>query len=128
MSDFHVSVSFDPKLEDLAKTMSGVEIRGLMASEINKLASKVIRYGKQLAPVDTGYMRSRINQIFTAIPNDLKAIVEARADYSIYVHEGTRYMRSRPFLKSGAEFASADFPDKISVRLEESFTKAFKTL
>ena len=123
-----VIITFKPPLENFARAIKSVEISSLVSSEINKLAMGVVRFGRQLSPVDTGLMRSRINQTYPSTPSTLKALVETGTHYSIYVHEGTRYMRGRPFLERGTDFALENFTGNISGRLEKGFVEAFKRL
>jgi len=73
-------------------------------------------------------MRARINQTVFSTPQSLKALVETGVFYSIFVHEGTRYITGRPFLETGANLASANFAGNISNRLEKGFVDAFKYL
>jgi HK97 gp10 family phage protein len=123
-----IIVTFNPSLDKLGKSVGSVDIKGTISEIINKLSTQVVGYGKQLAPVDTGYMRSRITQTAFSSPQSLRAVIEAGAHYSIYVHEGTRYMRARPFLEEGAKFATQNIAGNLSGRLEEKFVRAFKTL
>jgi len=53
---------------------------------------------KELAPVDTGRMRA---SIITKL-SPLQATIGPYVDYAVYVHEGTRYMRARPFMSDAA--------------------------
>lgn len=55
---------------------------------------KIERDSKLNAPVDTGYLRAS----HTTRLSNLRGEVEPMATYALYVHEGTRFMRSRPFL------------------------------
>lgn len=123
-----ISLTFVPPLDKLGKAISGVAVSSFVAFEINEIAMKTVSFGKQLSPVDTGLMRSRINQTIFATPSNLRGIVETGVFYSIYVHEGTRYMRARPFLEQGANLASANFAGNISNRLEKGFIEAFKRI
>ena len=50
---------------------------------------------KQLAPVDTGYLRSSIHANFYG---ELAGTVSANADYGIYVEFGTYSQRPQPYL------------------------------
>jgi len=89
-----------------AKLMSNpIRIKGALKRAIRKSALLVERYSKMRSPVDTGRLRSSIR---TTI-NELTATVNPTVDYAIYVHDGTRYMTGRPFMRLGAE----DAEDKI---------------
>lgn len=123
-----VTLTFVPSLDRLGDVFKNIAVTNFVSYEINELAMKIVGFGKQLSPVDTGLMRSRINQTLFSTPVNLKAKVETGVFYSIYVHEGTRYMRGRPFLETGANLASANFAGNISGRLEKGFTEAFKRI
>lgn len=52
-----------------------------------------------LTPVATGLLRSRTQMRMTSTSgNTISGEVFNDTEYAIYVHEGTRYMKSRPFL------------------------------
>lgn len=96
---------------------------GDMPRELNKALSVVIRrsafliqrFSKKRTPVDTGYLR---NSIFV-IKDTLGAIISTNTDYAVYVHEGTRYVRSRPFMRWGVDDASKDIEDVFSEEIEK---------
>lgn len=50
-------------------------------------------------PVDTGRLRA---STYTQLSN-LRGEVGTNANYDIYVHEGTRYMKARPYLRMAVE-------------------------
>lgn len=61
---------------------------------ISKVAFLVEREGKTRSPVDTGRLRA-------SIATDLypmTATVHTNTNYAIYVHDGTRFVRPRPFM------------------------------
>lgn len=86
---------------------------------IAKSVISVERESKQRTPVKTGYLRaSHLTTLY-----DLKGTIEPTANYAIYVHEGTRYMRGRPFLFEGARAAEPQidkfFTDAVQKVLDE---------
>lgn len=120
--DFHVNIAPDPS--KLARAMVGVNLTGFLSRQVSQLAFAVERYAKQLTPVDSGRLRASIHT--TPMMFGVKAIVSTKTEYAVYVHEGTKYMRGRPFMKYGAMFAQvAEFKD-INKRLDKHFTDAFK--
>lgn len=123
-----IILTFKPSLDRLGNAFKSVAVSSFVSYEINELANKVVSFGKQLSPVDTGLMRSRINQTGFATAQSLKALVEVGVNYGIFVHEGTRYMRARPFMETGANLASKNFAGNISSRLEKGFIDAFRHL
>lgn len=53
---------------------------------------------KGITPVLTGYLRSRTRHEVERIPLGWRLRIGNPTKYGPYVHEGTRYMRPRPFL------------------------------
>jgi len=121
-----MSVVIKPSAMGLAKSFMNLNIVSFLRAEVNRLAASVERYAKQLTPVKTGFLRGSIH--FTPVTTFLQTVVSTKRDYAIYVHEGTKYMRSRPFMKYGAMFAQVGIEKEIGARLDQEFTKAFKTL
>lgn len=70
-----------------------------LARALTKAAFLVEGAAKRFAPVDTGRLRASIQSEV----KPTQAIVMPTVKYAIYVHEGTRYMRKRPFLKRGKD-------------------------
>lgn len=70
-----------------------------MAKELNKaITSAVISIGRQSrinTPVLTGRLRASTYEHF----GNLKGEVGTNTNYDVFVHEGTRYMKARPYLK-----------------------------
>lgn len=64
------------------------KVRKNIAGAVNNAAESCISLGQQLAPVDTGFMRSNIAQTEVANADKLKAVVESGADYSAFVEYG----------------------------------------
>lgn len=78
--------------EKVAKILQNVIYKGSLLVE---------RFGKQNAPVDTGRLRASIS---TDI-HPLTATTSTNTNYARYVHDGTRYMRGRPFMTDAAKSA-----------------------
>ncbi len=81
------------------------ELPNRIAAELNSAAESMESLAKQLAPVDTGFMRDSIAQTETADGNRLRAVVESPADYSLYVEYGTVNMSAQPFFTPAFESA-----------------------
>lgn len=79
---------------------------------IHKSAFLIERESKVRTPVRTGFLRASHQTTFAP----LKGTIEPTADYAIYVHEGTRYMRRRRFLFDAVE--------SIEGRIQKFFTDA----
>lgn len=58
---------------------------------------------KQLSPVDTGRLRASIATSLGVANRGITSIVSTNVFYAIFVHEGTRRMKGRPFMKQAAE-------------------------
>jgi len=121
-----IRISIQPSFGSLANAFMRQNIGSFLIKEVNRLAAATERFSKQLAPTDTGTMKSRIGFVpAKALP---RTIVKTDVFYSIYVHEGTKYMRARPFMKEGAKFAQAFIGGQIPPRLDKFITKEFKSV
>jgi HK97 gp10 family phage protein len=72
---------------------------------------------QQTCPVDTGFLRDNIEE---SNSNANAIQVSSRADYSIYVEMGTRYMQAQPFFypavnKVTPESIKEDFDAAVSL-------------
>lgn len=61
-----------------------------------QLGNRVQNNSAARVPVDTGYLRS--SRFLSQDESRLSVRVGYRANYAIFVHEGTRYMAGRPYL------------------------------
>ena len=70
---------------------------------IKKSIRVIERESKKVSPVDTGRMRASITDgiLFKSLYGEIGPTTK----YAIYVHEGTRYVTSRPFMRWGFEAA-----------------------
>lgn len=77
-------------------------VRAALAGHTRATAELVATGAKERAPVDTGNLRASIHAQSTG---EASAVVGPgrQAPYSIFVHEGTRRMSPRPFLRQAAE-------------------------
>lgn len=66
---------------------------------------------KQLAPVDTGFLR---NSITTQQLAEATWSVTVGAEYGFWVNYGTRKMRAQPFFEPAIEAARAFYEDQIN--------------
>lgn len=71
----------------------------LMTKNLNRAITKAVlsieRNSRQNTPVLTGRLRASTYTMY----GNLKGEVGTKTNYDIFVHEGTRYMRSRPYLR-----------------------------
>lgn len=63
-------------------------------------------------PVLTGRLRASHTTMF----DDLKGSVFTNTNYAVFVHEGTKFMKARPFMREAVE--------KDNRQVQEFFTKA----
>lgn len=92
-----VDVHVDPAFDQLAKKFESIQIKSAMQDALETFAFTTERESKIEAQVDTGRMRS---SILTDIGN-LQARIAPHVNYATFVHDGTRYMKGRPFMALG---------------------------
>ena len=56
------------------------------------------------------------------------AKISTNTEYAVFVHEGTKYMRARPFMDEGVRQLGNQIEKDISSRIDTEFAKAFKKL
>lgn len=92
----------------------------LMTKELNIAIAKSILTVKgdsqRETPVDTGRLRA---STYTQMGN-LRGEVGTRTNYDIFVHEGTRYMKGRPYLKMAV--------NKDERQINDYFTRAVQNV
>lgn len=74
-----------------------------LSEAIKKSTLLVEGQSKIRTPVKTGFLRSSHTTRFEGGGFNFKGIIEPTAKYAMFVHEGTRFMKGRPFLKQGLE-------------------------
>jgi hypothetical protein len=88
-----VSVRIDPAgVDRLTKGASSGLYQALV-----RVGNRVLSNSKGRCPVDIGNLRSSGEMLDNASIPEVR--VSYRAHYAIYVHEGTRYMAGRPYLR-----------------------------
>lgn len=72
---------------------------GAMARDLMRRGRKVEAQAKRDAPVDTGRLRASIKvEEGTSTGSRVGVTIGSDVNYARWVHDGTRYMRARPFL------------------------------
>lgn len=66
---------------------------------IHKSVLSISRQSRINTPVDTGRLRASTREVFSY----LKGEVGTHTNYDMFVHQGTRYMRARPYLASAVQ-------------------------
>lgn len=83
-----------------------------LATHVRATAELVSTGGKERAPVDTGVLRASITAQMTGLTSATVG-TGPQAPYSIHVHEGTRRMSPRPFLRQAGEAARTFWNDGL---------------
>jgi len=93
-------------LEQLKRALAvaPMEMKTELSKAIKMSAFRVETESKKVTPVDTGRLRASISSEISL----MKAIVSPHTDYALPVHEGTRGMRGRPFMRWGVEAAGKE--------------------
>ncbi len=121
---FSVNIDFKNLPEAVDMLAKYPEVSDENIAEVFKLVlPEVLRRSKELAPVDTGRLRADIKVDFNR--RELEGKIYNEVEYAIYVHEGTRFMKSRPYIRN-ALFNYARFQAKRE--LERNFLKAKRGL
>lgn len=85
-----------------------------------KSAFLVERESKVLSPVDTGRMRASIATSLGIADFGITSIVQTNVKYAIFVHEGTRRMRGRPFMKQAVDHVRNQIQDVYELELSRA--------
>ena len=83
---------------------------------IRRSALAVQRQSMINSPVLTGNLRASHQSIF----EPLKATIQPMANYAIFVHEGTRYMKARPFLLEAVEAETENINDNFHKAVQDT--------
>lgn len=115
MPDVRITIKNLPQIK-AAFRVAPVAMRREMVTALNKSVLLVEGQSKINTPVDTGRLRASTGGgvfkggsfapgtgLSLATPTRLVASVGPTVDYARFVHEGTRYMRARPFLRDAVE-------------------------
>ncbi len=121
-----INVSLRPSAEAIQKAYGNAGIRDFLGRQIERVSFKIQRMAKQVTPVDTGVLKSSIAT--TIGLGDLSARVATNVNYALYVHEGTRFMRGRPFMEWGVKFAQLNLDGEIASKLDQHLVKKLTKL
>ena len=119
-----INITIKPSLAALQKAYGNVGLRKFLMSEIERITFKIQRFAKQVTPVDTGRLRA---SIATRL-GDLEATTSTNVEYALFVHEGTKFMRGRPFREQGVQFAKLNIEGEIASKLDKHLVKALTKL
>lgn len=115
-----ITINTIPTLKRVNEKLSKIPRRidkGLSAL-IKRTAFEIEGEAKKVTPVDTGRLRA---SIYTDI-RPMFASIQPKTNYAIYVHDGTRYMKGRPFMTIAAEKVG----DRVGRDLKITIKKAIK--
>ncbi len=120
----NVTLHFNPSLDELRNKFGDIRIDNFLRDQVQKIAFRVEGEAKKITPVDTGRLRASIT---TRLGNGgFQALVQPNTTYMFFVHEGTRYMRARPFMTWGANSATMGLDADIARDLEKVIQEAIK--
>ena len=119
-----INITIKPSLAVLQKAYGNVGLRKFLMGEIERITFKIQRFAKQVTPVDTGRLRA---SIATRL-GDLEATTSTNVEYALFVHEGTKFMRGRPFMEQGVQFAKLNIEGEIASKLDKHLVKALTKL
>lgn len=108
----------------------GFDMRGLsqkvregIVEELNSGAESMVSLAKQLAPVDTGFLRDNISQTEKATINNMRVMVESQAPYSEFVEYGTINSEAQPFMTPAYESARRQVTNGMIRVMREAASK-----
>lgn len=93
MAKVNVTIKNLPQIK-AAFAVAPTNMRRNLNTAIRKSIYTIGSQSRKNTPVRTGRLRSSTRELL----GDLKGEVGTHTNYDIFVHEGTRYMKARPFL------------------------------
>ncbi len=120
-----ITVNIKPSLASIKKAYGNAGIKAFLAREIERVTFTIQRFAKQVTPVDTGRLRASIT---TKSLGELSKETATNVEYALYVHEGTKFMRGRPFMEQGVQFAKLNLEGEIGARLDKHLVKVLTKL
>lgn len=101
---------------DSNANLNNIDVYGIVARELAKGIKKIEEGAKILCPVDTGYMKTTI----TSEANGLEAEAYTECYYAHFVHDGTIYQASQPFLEIAGDCEIDNIADSIADAIERA--------
>ncbi len=96
-------------------------VKARVQQRLEEIAESIKETAQNLAPVRTGYLRSTI---FTETQAEWLVKVGAKAPYSAYVENGTRFTAAHYFLSNAIEEHRPQFADLVSQAVDEGIREA----
>lgn len=132
MSSISVKFDISPDLNRVGDAIGGFDLAKELHDILTDVALTVESYAKQVTPVDTGRLRASIGTSFLiagGMGSGGTAVVATHTNYAGFVHDGTRYMRARPFMKHGVDFAKQKYEGgHIAARLDTALRQRLSRL
>lgn len=88
-----------------------------LSKAIKNVSYKVQGESMKITPVRTGFLRGSHRTTFQGA---LHGTVEPTASYAYFVHEGTRFMRKRPFLENAVEFSQGFTDAEMELAVQDT--------
>lgn len=122
MSSFNIKIK---NIEEIKRAFSQAPrlMNQEMKDALNRSAITVQSASMQNTPILTGRLRS--SHVFNVSGSGIgmQAVVYPTAEYGIFVHEGTRFMKARPFLKDGVESSKDEIQGYFTKAVQNVFDK-----
>lgn len=113
-----VAFNVSPSLADLRKKYEKIPdgLEKNIGEALQKSALTVEGEAKKATPVDTGRLRA---SIYTLIER-LSATIQPKTNYALFVHEGTKKLKGRPFMIWGLDNSKSQIKKYFDVAVKES--------
>lgn len=98
MANINITIKNLPEIRAAFKKAPGAMTRELNVA-IKKSVLTIQSDSMRNTPVLTGRLRASHRTLFS----DLKGSVFTDTNYDIFVHDGTRYMKARPYMKDAVQ-------------------------
>ena len=118
-----IGVQISTNLQKVGSMFRAIQFGAFLQRQLEELAFLTERHSKVKSPIDTGRMRASI----TTDIGTLRARIAPHTNYALFVHEGTRFMRARPFMTFGFEAASKELGEnQFAARIETHIKEKIK--
>ena len=105
-----MSITIETKLDKTAIIRAGIQDATKQA--IAKVCIDTESKAKNLAPVDTGYLKNSIQMDLSRL-SELVGEVAVGAEYAVYVEFGTSRMVAQPYMTPAAEDVGASLVEVV---------------
>lgn len=95
MADIQVKITNLPQIKRAFSMAPQIMTRNLSMA-IRQTVLSISRESRQRTPVDTGRLRASTYERFSSFRGE----VGTNTEYDVFVHEGTKFMRGRPYLRN----------------------------